>query len=55
MAVAFATPAQAATTLTTEAKIAQLLIQKIEYGEIVEIETLDDTKRGSGAFGSTGK
>lgn len=35
-------------------KIAQLLIQKIEHPEIIEIDELDTTTRGDGAFGSTG-
>lgn len=36
-------------------KIAQLLIQKVEHPEIVEVDELDDTPRGDGAFGSTGR
>lgn len=36
-------------------KIAQILIQKIEHPDIVEVEALDDTERGTGGFGSTGK
>jgi dUTP pyrophosphatase len=36
-------------------KVAQLLIQKIEQAEIVAEETLDETSRGEGGFGSTGK
>ena len=36
------------------AKIAQLLIQKIELPEIVEVDELDKTLRGTGGFGSTG-
>lgn len=36
------------------AKIAQMLIQKIEFPEICETEELDDTLRGEGGFGSTG-
>jgi deoxyuridine 5'-triphosphate nucleotidohydrolase len=36
-------------------KIAQLLIQKVEHPEIVEVDELDDTTRGEGRFGSTGK
>ena len=35
-------------------KIAQILIQKIEQAQIEEVETLDDTQRGEGGFGSTG-
>jgi dUTP pyrophosphatase len=36
-------------------KVAQMLIQKIEQPEIIEVDDLDDTARGDGAFGSTGK
>jgi dUTP pyrophosphatase len=36
-------------------KIAQMLIQKVEHPEIEEVEKLDETARGEGAFGSTGK
>jgi len=36
-------------------KIAQLLIQKVEHPEIIEVEELDVTVRGDGKFGSTGK
>lgn len=36
-------------------KVAQMVIQKIEHPEIVEVETLSETKRGTGGFGSTGK
>ncbi len=40
---------------TVGQKIAQILIQKIEQPEIVEVSELDETARGEGAFGSTGK
>lgn len=36
-------------------KICQLLIQKVEHPEILEVEELDETVRGEGRFGSTGK
>ena len=36
-------------------KIAQLLIQRIEHPEIRVVEELDNTRRGEGRFGSTGK
>ncbi len=36
-------------------RVAQMLIQKIETPTIVEAENLDDTTRGDGGFGSTGK
>lgn len=35
-------------------KIAQLVIQRITYARIVEVEGLDETQRGEGGFGSTG-
>ncbi len=35
-------------------KIAQLLIQKVELPEVVEVADLDATIRGEGGFGSTG-
>ena len=36
-------------------KIAQMLIQPIHSPEIEEVNVLDDTERGEGGFGSTGK
>lgn len=36
-------------------KIAQLLIQKVELPVVCEVSELDDTIRGTGGFGSTGK
>lgn len=36
-------------------KISQLIIEKIQDTELVEAETLEDTLRGSGGFGSTGR
>ena len=35
-------------------RIAQLVIEKIETPDVVEVERLDDTVRGTGGFGSTG-
>jgi dUTP pyrophosphatase len=35
-------------------KIAQMLIQPVREAEIVEADSLDDTPRGEGGFGSTG-
>lgn len=35
-------------------KVAQLIIQKIEQPTLVVVEELEDSKRGTGAFGSTG-
>ncbi len=36
-------------------KIAQMLVQPIMMVRVVETEDLDDTSRGEGGFGSTGK
>jgi len=36
-------------------KIAQMLVQPITMVRVVETEDLDDTSRGEGGFGSTGK
>lgn len=36
------------------AKIAQLLVQKIEQVEVTEVDTLEETPRGTAGFGSTG-
>ena len=36
-------------------KIAQLVIQKVEFPEIMEVEELTSSLRGEGGFGSTGK
>ncbi len=35
-------------------KVTQMLVQKVEHPELVEVDELDDTLRGEGAFGSTG-
>lgn len=35
-------------------RIAQLLVQRIELVEFVEVRSLDDTSRGSGGYGSSG-
>lgn len=36
-------------------KVAQMIIQKKETCEIIEVEELEDTDRGEGGFGSSGK
>ncbi len=36
-------------------KVAQLLIQKVERADFEETDMLNDTSRGAGGFGSTGK
>jgi dUTP pyrophosphatase len=36
-------------------KICQLVIKKIEKANLIEVEELDESDRGEGGFGSTGK
>ena len=36
-------------------RIAQMVIARHEQAEVVEVDTLDDTARGTGGFGSTGR
>ena len=35
-------------------KVAQMLIQSVEQRKIVEVDSLEETERGEGGFGSTG-
>lgn len=42
-------------TLDRGERIAQLVIQRVETVEVVEVDALDDTARGSGGFGSSGR
>ena len=35
-------------------KIAQMVIARHEQAELVEVDTLSDSARGTGGFGSTG-
>jgi dUTP pyrophosphatase len=35
-------------------RIAQMIINKFEQAKLIEVETLDETERGEGGFGSTG-
>lgn len=35
-------------------RIAQLILEKIEYPEVQEVSEIDETERGAGGFGSTG-
>ena len=35
-------------------KIAQMVINKVEYANIIEVKDLTDTKRSTGGFGSSG-
>ena len=36
-------------------RIAQMVINKVEQAELVEVKELTDTERGAGGFGHTGK
>ena len=36
-------------------RIAQLVIQRVEEATILQVDELDETSRGAGGFGSTGK
>lgn len=36
-------------------KIAQLILEKVETPEVIEVESLDETERGENGFGSTDK
>jgi len=36
-------------------RIAQLVVQRVESAEFVEVENLSDSERGLGGFGSTGR
>jgi dUTP pyrophosphatase len=44
----------ATVTVARGDRIAQLVIQRIEAAQLVEVETLSPTSRGAGGFGSTG-
>ena len=41
--------------ITRGMRIAQCVIAPVVQAELVEVETLDDTARGAGGFGSTGQ
>jgi dUTP pyrophosphatase len=41
-------------TIEPYERIAQMVIEPVELPEIVEVDSLDDTDRGAGGFGSTG-
>jgi len=43
-----------AVTLPSGSRIAQLLIQRVERANFVEVEELSESDRGTGGFGSTG-
>jgi dUTP pyrophosphatase len=41
-------------TVNRSDRIAQMVINKVEQPKVLEVEDLDETKRGSGGFGHTG-
>ena len=45
---------EATVTLARGDRIAQLVIQRVESADLVEVDKLPPTSRGSGGFGSTG-
>ena len=42
-------------TVKNGERIAQMIIAKHEQAELIQVEELNETKRGDGGFGSTGK
>ncbi|GAA1413905.1 deoxyuridine 5'-triphosphate nucleotidohydrolase [Glutamicibacter uratoxydans] len=48
------TDAQQPFTITRGDRIAQLVIQKVEQAAFIQVDSLDDSARGAGGFGSTG-
>ncbi len=42
-------------TIASGDRIAQLVIAPVVQAELVEVESLDETERGAGGFGSTGR
>ncbi|ATD70704.1 MULTISPECIES: dUTP diphosphatase [Gordonia] len=41
-------------TISRGDRIAQLIVQRVELPDFVEVEELDDTSRGDGGYGSSG-
>lgn len=44
-----------AVALAAGERVAQLLLQRVGRAEVLEVDSLDDTARGEGGFGSTGR
>ena len=44
-----------AVTLRRGERIAQLVVQRVETVAVVEVDALDETPRGAGGFGSSGR
>ncbi|CAG1009370.1 dUTP pyrophosphatase [Phycisphaerales bacterium] len=53
--VALVNLGRAAFAITHGMRIAQLVIAPVTRAEVAEVQTLDDTARGEGGFGSTGR
>ena len=45
---------EAPITIARGDRIAQLLVQRVELPQVVEVDELDDTARGAGGYGSSG-
>ncbi|MEH0146261.1 dUTP diphosphatase [Corynebacterium sp. Q4381] len=48
------TDTERAIEITRGMRIAQLVVQRVELVDFVEVDELDDTARGAGGYGSTG-
>lgn len=48
------TDREAPFTIERGMRIAQLVVQRVELVDFVEVDELDDTERGAGGYGSTG-
>ena len=44
-----------AVTISNGERIAQMVIQKVEQATLIAVDIIDETVRGEGGFGSTGK
>jgi dUTP pyrophosphatase len=44
-----------AVTIGRGDRIAQMVVQRVEHVELVEVATLPDSARGAGGFGSSGR
>lgn len=53
--VGLANLGDASYTIEAGHKVAQLVLQKVEHAEVVEVSELSISARGAGGFGSTGK
>lgn len=45
---------EAPITIARGDRIAQLLVQRVELPQVVEVDELDETQRGAGGYGSSG-